>query len=191
MGEPKLKNRIPKSSILLFATVGWFFLTFWPFPTVAQVFKRASEIEGRLIPITGDESVRTVDLDIQFGLNMAKLTDEARHQLAELGQALNSDRLVGARFEINGHTDASGKAGNNKALSLKRAKAVRDFLVKSLAVNAKRLVVHGYGEERLKNSIAPNAAENRRVEIIARYVRRKPTVQNEEKKNEGGRQAIQ
>ena len=184
-----MKTRKPKAFVFLFAVASWLFLAFWIVPAEAQGIKRASEIEGRLA-ITGDENTRSVDLYIRFSLNSAKLTKEAQSQLAELGQALNSERLAGARFEINGHTDASGKAANNKVLSLKRAKAVKDFLVDNHAAKASRFVVHGYGEERLKNTLEPNSAENRRVEIIAIYERRDPPVQTEGEKK-GGQQAIQ
>ena len=185
-----MKNRKPKAFVFLFAAVGWLLLTSWGFQAEAQDIKRASEIERGLIAITGDESARAVDLYIRFSVNLAKLTEEARRQLAELGRAINSERLKGARFEINGHTDASGRAVNNKALSLKRAKAVMYFLIKNHAANTARFAVHGYGEERLKNTLDPNAAENRRVEIIAIYKRRDMPARNEEKKK-GGRQAIQ
>jgi len=164
-----VKIQKPKKSVFLFMAAGWLFLVLWNVPVVAQDIKRAFDIERGLIPITGDEGSRAVDLDIRFSVNLAKLTNDARRQLTELGRALNSEKLAGAHFEINGHTDASGKAEHNKALSLKRAKAVRDFLVKFHAVKTKRLVVQGYGEERLKNALEPNAAENRRVEIIAKY----------------------
>ncbi len=184
-----VKNRKPKAFVFLFAVVSWLFLAFWTVPVEAQGIKRASEIERGLIAITGDESTRSVDLYIRFSLNSAKLTKEAQSQLAELGQALNSERLAGARFEINGHTDASGKAANNKVLSLKRAKAVKDFLIDNHAAKASRFVAHGYGEERLKNILEPNSAENRRVEIIAIYERKDPLVQTEGKKN-GSQKAI-
>ena len=141
----------------------------WLGPLAAADFKPASEIEGRLVPITGDEGIRAVDLDIRFKVNSAGLTDAARHQVAELGKAMNSKKLSGARFEINGHTDALGKVAYNKVLSLKRAQAVKDFLIKNFAVAPGRLDVHGYGEEHLKNALEPNSGENRRVEIIAHY----------------------
>jgi outer membrane protein OmpA-like peptidoglycan-associated protein len=174
-----VKKQKTMAFVFLFVAAGMLFLTHITVPVVAQEIKRAMEIERRLIPITGDEGDRAVDLDIRFSVNQAKLTDAARRQLTELGRALNSEKLAGARFEINGHTDASGKAAYNKALSLKRAKSVRDFLVKFHAVKTTRLVVHGYGEERLKNALEPKAVENRRVEIIAKHERRDPPARNE------------
>lgn len=181
-----MKIQKPKETVFLFVAAGWLFLALWNVPVVAQDIKRAFDIERGLIPITGDEGSRAVDLDIRFSVNLAKLTDDARRQLAELGRALNSEKLAGARFEINGHTDASGKATHNKALSRKRAQAVRDYLVKSHAIKTTRLIVHGYGEERLKNALEPNAAENRRVEIIAKHERRDPPARTEDKKKSWG-----
>jgi outer membrane protein OmpA-like peptidoglycan-associated protein len=47
--------------------------------------------------------------------------------------------------EIQGHTDSVGDAKVNRALSRKRAEAVRDYLVKR-GISERRLVVKGYGE---------------------------------------------
>ena len=47
--------------------------------------------------------------------------------------------------EIQGHTDSVGDAKANRALSRKRAEAVRDYLVKR-GISERRLVVKGYGE---------------------------------------------
>ena len=57
-----------------------------------------------------------------------------------------------AVIEIIGYADASGRASYNYYLGLKRARAVRDYLVKH-GVNPKQLVVTSFGEE---NPIAIN-----------------------------------
>ena len=180
-----MKKRKHYSSVFFLLPACGVFLSLWTAPVIAQEIKRALEIERGLVAITGDEDARAVDLDIRFAVNSDKLTDAARRQLDELGHALNSENLADAQFEINGHTDPSGKADHNKALSLKRAKAVSDFLIKSYAVKSMRLVVHGYGEEYLKNVLEPQAAENRRVEIIAIYKLGEPQAPNKKKKGWG------
>jgi len=58
----------------------------------------------------------------------------------------------GAKIEIGAYADASGRAYYNYILSVKRANAVKDYLVKK-KVNPEQLVVQGYGEE---NPIAIN-----------------------------------
>jgi outer membrane protein OmpA-like peptidoglycan-associated protein len=166
MGKTDMKTR---GCLICLAVTTFFLLIFTSAYPVAQEIKRASEIEGKLVAITGDNSRRTLDLDIQFDLNSDKLSNEAKNQLVELGQALISEKLSNAKFKINGHTDSSGAAASNKALSLKRAMAVKNFLIEYQGISATRVSVNGYGEERLTNILAPNSAENRRVEIVAIY----------------------
>lgn len=74
------------------------------------------------------------------------------------------------RFSISGHTDSVGSDAYNEALSMRRANAVRDYLVQH-GVASHRLDVSGYGE---RNPVADNGtsegrARNRRVEIAPLY----------------------
>lgn len=110
---------------------------------------------------------RAIDLEVPFQLDSADLTDAARRQLDALGQALGAPELAESRFLIAGHTDASGGADYNKALSERRAQAVLHYLVDVHGVSEARLLASGFGEERLKNTDQPTAAENRRVEVVA------------------------
>ena len=72
------------------------------------------------------------------------------------------------QINIEGHTDSQGAAAYNQQLSLRRAQAVRDYLIANYPIQAKRLVAVGRGESM---PVADNATEagreqNRRVEII-------------------------
>jgi outer membrane protein OmpA-like peptidoglycan-associated protein len=107
----------------------------------------------------------SIDLDIRFDLDRASLAPQARAQLRELGRALQSAQLRGKLIEITGHTDTSGPAAHNKALSLRRAGAVASYLRREFAIDTRRLSVAGHGEERLKDPTQPRGAVNRRVEI--------------------------
>lgn len=109
---------------------------------------------------------RAIDLNITFKIGSASLTAAARRQLDIVIDALNQKELQSQRFQVVGHTDASGGAEQNLALSKRRAAAVRNYLVKKGAISAKRLVSSGRGEEVLKNPLLPKNAENRRVEFI-------------------------
>ena len=53
---------------------------------------------------------RSVDLQVQFALNQARLKPAGKRQLTLLAEAMNSERLKRYRFQIIGHTDASGEA---------------------------------------------------------------------------------
>lgn len=107
-----------------------------------------------------------VDLEILFEYDSANIDPGSVKQLIVLGEALNDAELAGSRIVIAGHTDAAGSNGYNADLSLRRARAVYDFLVNYAGVEASRLVPEGYGESLLKFPDAPQSGQNRRVEII-------------------------
>ena len=86
--------------------------------------------------------------------------------LAERGAALAGERLAPYDVGIYGHTDASGRAAYNLTLSQARAAAVVRYLVERFGFEAARFRHEGYGEERLLEGLAPNAAAHRRVEIV-------------------------
>ncbi|TCW00162.1 OmpA family protein [Biostraticola tofi] len=68
---------------------------------------------------------------------------------------------------ITGHTDATGDAKANMALSLARAEAVRDWMIKTSDISASCFAVQGYGATRpvATNSTPAGRAANRRVEL--------------------------
>lgn len=68
---------------------------------------------------------------------------------------------------ITGHTDATGDANANMKLSLARAEAVRDWMIKTSDVSAACFAVRGYGATQpvATNSTDAGRAKNRRVEI--------------------------
>jgi len=106
-----------------------------------------------------------VNLDIPFGLNSDQLQPSATAQLDQLAQALQSDALASSRVEIVGHTDSSGAAAYNLSLSLRRATAVRNYLVAEAGIGQERLAAVGRGEEEPIPGTDPASARNRRVEI--------------------------
>ncbi len=106
----------------------------------------------------------TVDLNIPFEINSSSLRPEAKAQLEQLEAALQKDSLANYRFQIAGHTDASGSTEYNRQLSRDRAETVRRFLV-TRGIDADRLEVLGSGEEELLFPDRPLHADNRRVEI--------------------------
>ena len=114
---------------------------------------------GELIPITGDPiETRSVDLRIEFHRNSAEVTERAEAQLRELGTALTSEALYDADVALYGHTDSSGPADYNQALSELRAEAVAAFLLAHFAIGEERLrEVRGYGESQPRQDLAPGA----------------------------------
>src|SRR5215831_18426551 len=88
--------------------------------------------------------------------------------LATIKQAADAFRAKGnARITATGHTDTSGPESYNMALSLRRANAVKDALVRN-GVPAQAITVIGMGEKGLLVPTADGVREpqNRRVEIV-------------------------
>jgi outer membrane protein OmpA-like peptidoglycan-associated protein len=111
-------------------------------------------------------TVAQINIEVLFQYNSATLTSTAEAQLSELAIALSSPQFKGSKFVIAGHTDAKGEANYNQTLSEKRASSVRASLVQEHGIRAPALLIVGYGEEQLKLPKQPEAAENRRVQII-------------------------
>jgi OOP family OmpA-OmpF porin len=108
------------------------------------------------------------NLQIHFDFDSAEVKPEYLPKIEEVVEFLKAH--PGYKAEIQGHTDSIGSAEYNKKLSLRRAKAVYDIMVK-MGIEPERLTYVGYGEER---PIAPNTtpegrAKNRRVEVHILY----------------------
>jgi len=107
----------------------------------------------------------SVNLWINFAYNSAELTTDARIALEQLARALKDPSLNSQSFAIAGHTDAAGTAEYNRALSERRANAVREFLMREAGIGGEQLKAEGHGFSKLINAADPRAAENRRVEV--------------------------
>lgn len=106
-----------------------------------------------------------VRFQVEFAFNSAELTPTATRILDELGRALSSPDLSPFRFQLSGHTDATGRADYNVDLSRRRAQSVRDYLVKNFPIPAARLDTIGLGSQMLLDTANPASGVNRRVEI--------------------------
>ena len=103
------------------------------------------------------------DVLVNFELDSATLTDDAKTNLTEVAAALTDPRLSGAKFVIEGHTDASGAENYNQKLAERRASAVEEFL-RSKGVAEGQMTALGMGElsPRVPDPLDPI---NRRVEM--------------------------
>jgi OOP family OmpA-OmpF porin len=105
-----------------------------------------------------------------FEYDRAELTDYARAVLetasAKLKQWMAQDEAL--TLEIAGHTDWAGTEAYNMALSERRSRAVRDYLVRK-GVAADRLSTRAFGESKpvASNETEDGRRRNRRVELQA------------------------
>jgi len=122
------------------------------------------KIAGMKSAMTERGLVLTLSGGLLFATGKATLLPAAQARLSEAAAALKADTRS---ISIVGHTDSVGNDDKNQELSLKRAEAVRTYLV-TRGVPADRLKAEGAGETTpiADNGTPEGRAINRRVEII-------------------------
>src|SRR5271157_2126301 len=101
-----------------------------------------------------------------FDFDKADLKPEGKEQIKKYREEVQAEMSRADKIKITGYTDSTGAVDYNQKLSLRRAEAVRDYLV-SLGADASKMEVTGAGEA---NPVADNKtregrAKNRRVEV--------------------------
>ncbi|MEO7009209.1 MAG: OmpA family protein [Caldimonas sp.] len=99
-----------------------------------------------------------------FKVGSAELPELLKKQLDVFADVLRGKRGSARTVRVIGHADSSGTPEVNEALSLKRAEAVKSYLVQKGA-DEKMLLIVGEGAKDPINPANPKGAENRRVEI--------------------------
>jgi OOP family OmpA-OmpF porin len=116
-----------------------------------------------VVPAPVSEKV-TFAADAFFDFDKAVLKPDGKAKLDDL-----ASKLEGMNLEVIiavGHTDSVGKDGYNQKLSVRRAEAVKAYLV-SKNIEANRVYTEGKGKNQpiADNKTADGRAKNRRVEI--------------------------
>lgn len=136
--------------------------------------KELAEAEARRLAEQKDHDNNTIIIlekgkkvvlkGVNFEFNKATLTNESETTLTMAFNALIANPDV--QIEISGHTDNVGSQQYNQALSLKRAQAVKNWLVKKgIASNRMKTVGKGQNEPVASNETDEGRAENRRIEF--------------------------
>ena len=114
--------------------------------------------------LVNGEMPDSLALPIQFQFDSARILPLSFAQLDAMAEGI---KLAGAdaKVAIEGHTDAAGNSDYNLSLSLRRARAVKEYLVKVHGITAENLSVVGMGSSQPLNKSNPYARENRRVEF--------------------------
>lgn len=129
---------------------------------------RATQLEQELKELKARETERGLELtlgDVLFEVNKADLKPGAMRNLYKLVEFLKQNPT--RNILIEGHTDSTGSESANLELSLRRAEAVRNFLINS-GVSPDRITAHGHGElyPVASNDTTAGRQQNRRVEMV-------------------------
>lgn len=106
-------------------------------------------------------------VEINFHFDSSIIDPKSYVSLGRIADALWHPVLLEYRVLVVGHTDASGKREYNLKLSQRRADAIREALITTFRIPARRVVAVGLGEEQLQDKTNPRAAVNRRVQLVA------------------------
>ena len=129
-----------------------------------------SKIEKSTILVENIQNKITTLLEerqITFKKNSGKLSKEGREVLDKLLILLSDQKSF--TIEVQGHTDAGGKAKVNQWISQMRANRVKKYLLQK-GISSKNIKAKGFGESQLLFSDKPYSQKNRRVEI---YIKRR------------------
>ncbi len=130
-----------------------------PNSAAAQLLKFLQDANDTSVP-------RSFVLDnLNFATGTADLDAGSQRTINDLAKVLGA--FPSAKIELQGHTDNSGNADQNKALSQDRANAVMSALT-ALGIAADRMSAVGFGADKPSdtNDTAEGRAKNRRTEVV-------------------------
>ena len=133
-----------------------------------HVFGTAANNGCPLITEQIQKEITDLARSIYFNTGKDSFTDETKIRLEGIGKILAEYRQ--AHFIIEGHTDSTGSDKINKALSEKRAVAVKNYLIEN-GFPAENLTAKGFGSSQPigDNKTRKGRQANRRVEIYAKH----------------------
>lgn len=119
--------------------------------------KRISDLDDYVVQSTAT---------INFKVNSAVLSPEGKTSLDQVATAAMT--LKGYTIEVTGFASAEGDTKKNKALSERRAQAVKDYLIETHNIPLRRIgTSYGFGELQAvaDNTTREGREQNRRVEV--------------------------
>lgn len=122
----------------------------------------------RLLTLKGNaltDEKGMIGSDLLFEFNKSELRESARFSLMKVAYLIDKNPEMFCWIE--GHADLVGGDEYNRELSRARAQAVKDWLVRSLALDENRIVVRAMGQDS-PIIVDGDQALNRRVEIKMR-----------------------
>ena len=125
-----------------------------------------AQLQGTGVSVTrvGDRIVLNMPSNITFATDQDQVIPPFYATLDSVAIVLN--KFNKTLVDVDGHTDSTGSAAHNQALSERRAQSVANYLA-GRGVDPRRMSAVGYGFTRpiATNDTEIGRAENRRVEI--------------------------
>ena len=142
-------------------------------PIIEEIKNEYEELRDAVELEIGEDTV-TIRMmgETTFDSGKAELHPAFRPLLKKIGGVLSQTK---GEIIIAGHTDnvplIGGLFGSNLGLSMARAGSVAEYLLRTTAIDPKRLSTMGFGEYRplTSNDTARGRRKNRRVEIIVSH----------------------
>jgi outer membrane protein OmpA-like peptidoglycan-associated protein len=151
--------------------------------TARAIQVAGQNVEGILSGLTsGTGTSRRLSLpgNLTFGYDNADVSNEGRIELDKIAEALK--KFLGAdlprsTFLIEGHSDPTGSAEYNQALSERRAESVRAWFVANMNVSPDNVKTIGYGSTRPAEGVpltgtVDELQGHRRTEIVIRRAKK-------------------
>jgi outer membrane protein OmpA-like peptidoglycan-associated protein len=118
-------------------------------------------------PIAPDlNKLPAFNVDITFDVDTPIVQPDSYQTVGRIADAMVHSSLLPYTFLIVGHIEANGKREGNAILSQRRADAIRETLVNTFKISAKRIQSVGLGEEQLLDFARPTAPVNNQIQIM-------------------------
>jgi peptidoglycan-associated lipoprotein len=134
-----------------------------------EMHQKFAQYDTQITAMQGRISVDTI---AHFDTNQTTLRDEDKKRLDDFAKVMR-EHHTNAVITAEGFADPSGSAGYNQRLALKRAQAVRDYLVQSGGLNAEQVRAVGYGKvanrQVVKGATGDQGQPNRRVSLVTDF----------------------
>jgi outer membrane protein OmpA-like peptidoglycan-associated protein len=119
------------------------------------------------VPVAPElQSLPTFTLDIHFDTDTPVVRPDSYQTVGRLADAFVNAKLQPYSFLVVGHSDSTGRREANLILSQRRADAVRDVLVNTFKISAKRFQTLGLGEEQFIDPARPTSPANLQIQIV-------------------------
>ena len=108
----------------------------------------------------------TFNFNIHFDVDTPIILPDSYETVGRIADAMVNAPMLPYTFLIVGHTDSNGRREANVILSQRRADALRDVLVNTFKISAKRLSSLGLGEEQFIDQARPTSPVNLQIQIV-------------------------